>query len=230
MFNTYTIVHKQYDEKTILYIMHKFPELKTFLSRIESRRLYRKLSHNTFVQFLHYLSKIKEIHIMGLAVDVDTIGETFENFWETTSSIGSEDVNISFGSLFDESAALEIERLNEKNETKICYDEAQNHKYLDFIRRNGKFIKSITISNTENGVVPDDILSEIIPLCPYLQNIHMDGCTLKQCELSLDDDRKISLNELSFKDCTMPGKLSGRVVLQHKKNKASTLHSLQRYD
>lgn len=59
------------------------------------------------------------------------------------------------------------------------------------------------MTSTEGGVVPDDILTQVIPLCPYLQNIHMEGCILKEIKLSLEDDQKISLNELSLEKCIM---------------------------
>ncbi|CAO3641618.1 unnamed protein product [Mucor hiemalis] len=185
---------------TLPYIAHKFPRLQK-LSLASAWDGNVDTKGTDLDRLLPYLSKLNDFSATGFSVDSNTITEAMARFWDTTAAPGSVDVSLIY-SEFGESLNLE------KQSTIICYPvEDPERKHVDFIEKNGKFIKKADIGfsmyeindKTERCILPDKFIYHTFEHCPHIQQLGLMECILKK--FTVNPNHKYSLDNLDLINC-----------------------------
>ncbi|CAO3643104.1 unnamed protein product [Mucor hiemalis] len=213
--NVKTIVsrlNEDLSEKFLLYLMHKFPSLdQVFLGQIDS--VPRKLNQKVLEPFLHYLSRMTDFVVVDLDVDHDTIIESFSNFWKATSAPGSEAVEFCYSDV-----VMEEKLILKKEYTTIGYPSPNPvWKHVDFLKKNGFFLKKVSITTTicdisESCILFVDDITQLFTHCPLVRHLWLEDCNMEPSDTLSCEKR--TLDGLSFLRCKIfDGSLESLSVL-----------------
>lgn len=195
----------------LTYLMRKFPQLEICSLR-EEGNASQKTSPYILEQFSHYVSRLKEFYVHETLLEHDMIVKVMGSYWKGASSAyGKQRVHF----CYSEEEDLEAEKLFvHKDYTSIDYpfsSESDQHdwKHVDFIKENGKYLKraeyAFFLDDPEKRMVmPDNFIFQTLAYCPWIQDLHLEYCTMKPLgALHSNSEKRYSLKQLSLLRCTL---------------------------
>lgn len=193
---------KALDVKTIIYLMHKFPQLNVCSVGLHDST---KANKPVLKQFMRYLSKRKIFFVEDIVLDHDVMIEVMGNFlggckncttfrYSDSVSSGEDSLTVYYNSLLI------------KYPLSLTLNDSA-WKHVEFLKKNGKLLRRVeyAIQIGDNNLVPErmelpeDIISHTFVYCPWIQELYFRDCTLKR--LGNLPSEMHSLDQLSFWHC-----------------------------
>lgn len=191
---------KALDIKTVIYLMHKFPQLDVCSAGLHESTISNKPVLN---QFMHYLSKTKIFFVEDIVLDHDVMIEAMSNFLGGAKGCATFRYS---DSVSQESLSVYYNTLLIKYPLSSTFDD-RGWKHVEFLKKNGKLLGRIeyAIQLGDNNLLPErmelpeDIISHTCAYCPWIREIYFRDCTLKRLG-NLPSEIQ-SLDQLSFWHC-----------------------------
>lgn len=198
--------YRALDETFLVYVMHKFPQLKEFGMSYGGETPLR-VSQQVLKQFLHYLHRRRRFSTPTFTMNHDIIIDTINSHWVATLSKCKKHVEFCFSEyVMEEGVAFS------HTDVTIYYPVSNNEhwKYVDFLKQNGRFLTEVHFSfeaddffPTDRSILPDDAFAQAFAHCPNIQEIWLEEFTVVPINAALRDEGKeqYSLRELFLLCC-----------------------------